>query len=92
MFGRKKARPELVQFGALTGDHLARHPVWIGVHGVDGDEPWYDETDEETFRPYGSALPAEPGAGMLLVRAEMTLGRAHGRPAESGTRNPRRPI
>lgn len=62
-------RPELVQFGDLTPDHFARHPVWIQCHVVDYDEPWYEETDEETFRPRGGPLPADPSEGMLLARA-----------------------
>jgi len=73
MSGRKTTRPELVQFGDLSADHFARHPVWIGVHGVDDEKPWYDDTDEETFRPWDGQLPADPDVGMLLVRAEMTL-------------------
>jgi hypothetical protein len=68
-----KQAPELVQFGALTAEHFARWPVWIGVHTADYGEPWYDNTDEETFRPFDGELPADPGRGMLLVRAEMTL-------------------
>ena len=66
-------RPELVQFGDLTPGHFHRHPVWIQCHVVDYDEPWHADTDEETFRPWLEALPADPGAGMLLVRADLTL-------------------
>ena len=62
-------RPELVQFGDLTPDNFARHPVWIQCHIVDYDEPWYEETDEETFRPRTAPLPADPTEGMLLARA-----------------------
>jgi len=40
---------------------------------VDYDEPWNDETDEETFRPWTGELPADPSEGMLLVRATLTL-------------------
>ena len=65
--------PELVQFGALTPEHFARHPVWIACHLADSDEPWYDDTDEETFRPWTGALPVDPSGGMFLVRAEFTL-------------------
>ena len=80
MFGKRKKKPELVQFGDLSADHFARHPVWIGVHGVDDEEPWYDDTDEETFRPWDGGLPADPESGMLLVRAEMTLADGTGLP------------
>ncbi|HET7292718.1 MAG TPA: hypothetical protein VFM88_09845, partial [Vicinamibacteria bacterium] len=66
-------RPELKQFGDLTPADFERHPVWIGCHTADYDEPWYEETDEETFRPRIGALPADPSEGMLLVRATAAL-------------------
>jgi hypothetical protein len=49
--------------------------VWIGVHGTDQDEPWYndDEVDEETFRPFDGPLPADLDEGMLLVAATIRL-------------------
>ena len=61
--------PRLVQFGDLTREHFAEHPVWVHCHVVDYDEPWYDETDEETFRPWGGELPVDPADGIFLVRA-----------------------
>jgi hypothetical protein len=66
-------QPVLKQFGELASSDFADHPVWIGCHGVDGDEPWYEDTDEETFRPRTGPLPADPTEGMLLVRAIATL-------------------
>ena len=63
------AKPELKQFGDLTRKDFERCPVWIGCHTADYDEPWYDDTDEETFRPWTGALPADASQGMLLVRA-----------------------
>jgi hypothetical protein len=65
--------PELVQFGNLTIDHFQRHPVWIQCHGTDSDEPWYDDVDEEAFRPWRGALPADPSEETLLVAATLTL-------------------
>lgn len=47
--------------------------MWIQCHVVDDDEPWHDETDEETFRPWTGDRPADPSDGMLLVRATGTL-------------------
>lgn len=46
------SKPELKQIGALSLSDFLRHPVWVGVHTRDTDEPWYDETDEETYRPW----------------------------------------
>lgn len=45
-------KPELKQFGDLTHEDFDRHPVWIGCHVADYDELWYEDTDEETFRPW----------------------------------------
>ena len=67
------ATPELVQFGDLSEAHFRRHPVWIQCHTVDYDAPWYDDTDEETFRPCDEPRPVGPDMGMLLVRATATL-------------------
>ena len=65
--------PKLVQFGALTREHFTQCPVWIGVHTADYDEPWHDDADEETFRPFDGELPADPKACMLLVHADISL-------------------
>lgn len=41
---------------------------------MDYDEPWYDDTDEETFRPWLGEVPVDPDdAGMFLVRAKLRL-------------------
>jgi hypothetical protein len=66
-------KPVLRQFGDLRPQDFEEYPVWIQCHVVDYDEPWYAETDEETFRPRSGGLPAEPGEGILLVKAKLTL-------------------
>jgi len=66
-------KPELKQFGDLVPSDFDRHPVWIGCHTADTEEPWYDETDEETFRPWSGPLPARPSDGMFLVTATINL-------------------
>lgn len=65
-------KPILKQFVALSPEDFERHPVWIACHVADCDEPWYDETDEETFRPYSGPLPADP-SDLLLVGATATM-------------------
>jgi hypothetical protein len=65
--------PLLRQFGDLTARDFQAHPVWVGCHTADYDQPWYDQTDEETFRPFMGKLPASPEEGMLLVRARAVL-------------------
>ena len=59
-------KPELKQFGDLSSADFDRHPVWIACHTEDFAEPWFNETDEETFRPWTGALPVGPTDGMLL--------------------------
>ena len=61
-------KPELKQFGDLTPADFDRHPVWVGCHTVDYDEAWYEDTDEETFRPWAGILPVTESQDMLLVR------------------------
>jgi hypothetical protein len=67
------AKPELKQFGELDAEDFERHPVWIGCHTADYGKPWYEGTDEETFRPWKGKLPVGPAEGMLLVRAVIEL-------------------
>ena len=66
-------KPILKQFADLTPADFVRHPVSVSVHSLDYDEPWYDDADEETFRPWTGQLPVSPAEGMLLVRATLTL-------------------
>jgi hypothetical protein len=66
-------KPILKQFGDLTGANFEKHPVWASVHTLDYDEPWYDDADEETFRPWMGKLPVSPEEGTFLVRAKLTL-------------------
>ena len=73
-------KPALKQFGELTLNDFERHPVWVSCHVIDNDEPWYEETDEETFRPWIGSLPVDPAETMFLVRAEFQT--ANGRRLE----------
>lgn len=66
-------KPLLREFRELAAADFEEHPLWIGCHTADYDEPWYDQTTEETFRPRTGSLPADPEEGMLLVRAEAML-------------------
>jgi hypothetical protein len=65
--------PLLVQYLDLIAEHFSQHPVWISAHVADTGEPWYDDTDEETFRPWLEALPVGSDDGLFLVRATYTL-------------------
>ena len=66
-------KPLLRQFGDLTPADFQTHPVWVNCHVIDYDEPWYEETDEETFRPWLEATPVDPAETMFLVRASLRL-------------------
>jgi hypothetical protein len=65
-------KPLLKQFGNLTPDDLMAHPIWIGCHGVDYEEEWYDETTEETFRVWEGAKPVNADE-TFLVAAQFTF-------------------
>ena len=66
-------KPALKQFGDLSPADFQRHPVWIACHTEDFAEPWFNETDEETFRPWMGTPPVSPSDGMLLVPASFEL-------------------
>ena len=74
-------RPELKQFGDLKQTDLDRFPVWVSCHSIDYDQPWYDDTDEETFRPWIGKLPVDPSQDMFLVRATAMLADNSSHPA-----------
>jgi hypothetical protein len=57
----------------LTPADFGRHPVWIGVHNYDTDEPWYEQSDEETFRPWAGPLPFSGDRGVVLVASRFEL-------------------
>jgi len=65
--------PEMKQDYDLTFDDFVRHPVWIGVHNFDSGEPWYELSDEQTFRPWTRALPFDEPRGFVLVTATFEL-------------------
>jgi len=65
-------RPNLKQFVHLKSGDLVTHPVWASCHSVDDDEPWYEETDEETCRPWPSEIPVAADE-MYLVAGEFAM-------------------
>jgi hypothetical protein len=67
------SRLHLKQFVELRQDDFERQPVWVNCHTVDYDEPWYDEIDDETFRPWLGALPVLAGGDIYLVAASFEL-------------------
>jgi hypothetical protein len=68
--------PVLRQYGDLRAQDFDSHPVWMCVHGVDLNEPWYGGTDELTYRPWTGPLPypsAERGGPMVVARVTLRL-------------------
>jgi hypothetical protein len=65
-------RPNLKQFRDLQADDFTKYPVWVSCHSVDYEEPWYGDTDEETFRPWTGSLPVGTEE-MYLVGSTFTL-------------------
>jgi hypothetical protein len=65
--------PELKQETDLSPADFARQPVWVGVHHYDSDQPWYEQSDEETFRPWTGPLPFAEPRGFALVATEFVL-------------------
>lgn len=65
--------PILKQFGDLTQMDFESSPVWVQCHVMDYDETWYDDTDEETFRPWDGPMPVDPANCIFLVRATFQL-------------------
>ncbi len=67
------APPELKQEYNLSLADFSRQPVWVGVHNFDSDEPWYEQSDEETFRPWTGPLPFAEARGFVLAAATFEL-------------------
>jgi hypothetical protein len=66
-------RPTLKQFIELRQSDFDNYPIWVNCHVVDYDEEWYDDTDEETFRPWTGDIPVFPDDTMYLVTASFQL-------------------
>jgi hypothetical protein len=65
--------PELKQAEDLGVADFEQHPVWISVHTADYDMPWYEQCDEETYRPWIGPLPVLAKENIFLVSAEFKL-------------------
>lgn len=70
---KRADRPILKQFIELTLQDFYKYPVWVQCHVMDYEESWYDETDEETFRPWLGELPVSPSIAMFLVKSGFTF-------------------
>jgi len=66
-------KPALRQFRDLRPEDFEKHPIWVHCHVIDYNEPWYGETNEETFRPWLKGGPVDPRETMFLVAASLRL-------------------
>lgn len=57
-------------FSDLRCDDFDAWSIWVGCHGLDQNAPWYEDTDEESFRPWRESLPIDISVGMFLVLAK----------------------
>ena len=69
----KMDRPEMKRESELTASDFVRSPVWVGVHNFDVDQPWYEEADEETVRPWFGKIPFNEGRGTAIIAAQFKL-------------------
>ncbi len=61
------------QINNLVEADFKRRPAWIGVHNFDSGAPWYEDSDEETYRPWTGSLPFSSDRGILLVATTFQL-------------------
>jgi hypothetical protein len=66
-------KPVLKQYSDLKVQDFENYPIWVQCHIVDYEEKWYDDTDEETFRPWIGEIPVSPDYAMFLIKAELKL-------------------
>jgi len=70
--GERRRRPVIKSYPDLTIADFEESPIWICCHTADADEPWYDETVEDDYRPYDGRLPLDSD-NLYVVKAEATL-------------------
>lgn len=66
-------KPKLKQDYQFRAKDFLDAKLWVNVHGLDEDEPWYESTDETTFRQWYGETPVDPKKHLFLVAASMTL-------------------
>jgi len=59
-------------FKDMTLSDFEEYPIWINCHLIDYEQPWYDETREDYFRPWFGYLPIIPGNMIFLVKSNLT--------------------
>jgi hypothetical protein len=65
--------PEMKQISELSLGDFRRHPVWVGVHNLDSDQPWYSLSNEDTYRPWAGDYPVASEMTFVLASASYEL-------------------
>ncbi|HYG38630.1 MAG TPA: hypothetical protein VD908_08430 [Cytophagales bacterium] len=65
--------PILKQFSDLATEDFERYTIWISCRSVDYEKPWYDDTDEETYRPYTDTAKINSADEDYLIKADFKL-------------------
>lgn len=52
-----KRKIKTLGLGEMSGERLREDQVWVWIHCIDYDEPWYDDCDEEDYRVYSGGYP-----------------------------------
>jgi len=65
--------PILKQFDALEAADFAAWPVWIPCRPGDSNQPWYAQTDANTYRPWMDDLPISRDMRSFLAQSSLTL-------------------
>ena len=65
--------PILKQFEDLSAADFAAWPVWIPCRPGDSAQPWYPQTDNNTYRPWTDALPVGRDMRSFLAQSALTL-------------------
>jgi hypothetical protein len=66
-------KTDFKQIYELIPADFERHPAWVGVHNYDYGQPWYEGTDEDTYRPWIEAPRFTGKRGTLLLAARIEL-------------------
>lgn len=65
--------PILKQFEAFEAADFAAWPVWVPCRPGDLDQPWYGQTDANTYRPWTDELPVGRDMRSFLAQSSLTL-------------------
>jgi len=66
-------RADFKQSYELTPADFERYPAWIAVQNYDYGQPWYEGTNDQTYRPWVEVRRFTGNRGFLLLAARIEL-------------------